>query len=402
MSEEVKLMPVILSRLPEKVDHPCWNALSTISPPSSKQELWRYTRTARIIQHAWKLSDNHETDSSSGINGGAGRIVIVNGNYCEERTLLPKGVSIAASNEFYHPHNPTHFFEALSFVYCTCVLDIIVDHHTNIEDVIHIEYHHTNDDGFSAPVIRIHAGAHSQVKFAEHFSETSSTCLHIRNLEVKAEASSKVHIDKIQSGGTNSFVMNEDRIVLESGAEFRINTMTVSGNWTRNMLHISLMGSGAVAHLNGFYAPCNSEFIDNHTCVYHAVPHCESHELYKGLLSDTSTGVFNGRIHVEKDAQKTNAYQSNANLLSGAEAKMYTKPELEIYADDVKCSHGSTTGQIDEEALFYLKARGLSHERASQLLSEAFFAEIIEGCTNAEVATHVVKQLAKRGIVHPD
>ena len=401
MSDDLTTMQAIFSLLPEKTNHPCWVHLSSIAPPSSKQELWKYTRTGRIIQHAWKLSSNLGHNGPAVMKDGVGRVVIVNGNYQPESTILPEGVTISVSAEPYHPHTPEHFFEALSFVYSTCVLDIHVDQHAIIDGLIHIEYHHNDQDVFSAPVIRINAGNHSHVKFVEHFLETSSACLHIRNLEVTAEASSKVHIDKIQSGGTNSFVMNEDRITLASCAEFRINTMTVSGNWTRNMLHISLMGSGAVAHLNGFYAPCDSEFIDNHTCVYHAVPHCESHEMYKGLLSGASTGVFNGRIHVEKDAQKTNAYQSNANLLSGTEAKMYTKPELEIYADDVKCSHGSTTGQIDEEALFYMKARGLSHERAAQLLSEAFFAEIIEGTATEEVAAHVVKLLAKRGIVQP-
>lgn len=401
MNGEVKMMPAILSLLPEKKDHPCWEALTSIAPPSSKQELWKYTRTGRILQQAWKLSKNNEKELPAAFDVETGRIVIINGQYHPESTRLPEGITLSVAHEHFHPHTPEHFFEALSFVHCTCLLDIHVAHHADVHDIIHIEYHHTEEDVFSAPVIRIHAGNHSRVKFAEHFLETSSACLHIRNLIVRADASSHVQIDKIQCGGTKAFVINEDRIEVKDAADFRINTLTVSGQWTRNMLHISLMGSGAVAHLNGFYAPCDSEFIDNHTCVYHAVPNCESHELYKGLLSDTSTGVFNGRIHVEKDAQKTNAYQSNANLLSGLEAKMYTKPELEIYADDVKCSHGSTTGQIDEEALFYLKARGLSHERASQLLSEAFFAEILAG-TAQPVADHVMKLLAKRRIVHPD
>ena len=118
--------------------------------------------------------------------------------------------------------------------------------------------------------------------------------------------------------------------------------------------------------------------MDNHTFVDHKFPHCVSHELYKGILGGQSTAVFNGKVHVRRAAQKTNAYQSNATVLMSDDAKSYSKPELEIYADDVKCSHGSTTGQLDDEAIFYLRSRGISEEKARGLILYAFSLDVLE------------------------
>jgi Fe-S cluster assembly protein SufD len=123
--------------------------------------------------------------------------------------------------------------------------------------------------------------------------------------------------------------------------------------------------------------------VDNHTNVDHKMPHCESNELYKGILADHSRGVFNGKIFVRQDAQKTNAFQQNNNILLSEDAILNTKPQLEIWADDVKCSHGCTTGQLDEEALFYLRARGIGKESAKSLLLYAFAGEILDKITNS-------------------
>jgi Fe-S cluster assembly protein SufD len=130
--------------------------------------------------------------------------------------------------------------------------------------------------------------------------------------------------------------------------------------------------------------------------VDHKVPNCESHELYKGVIDENATAVFNGKVYVRPDAQKINAFQSNANVLLSDNATINSKPELEIYADDVKCSHGSTTGQLDEEAVFYLRARGLSEKSARQLVVSAFIGEVIEKVENEEVVTFINKKLKER------
>jgi Fe-S cluster assembly protein SufD len=165
-------------------------------------------------------------------------------------------------------------------------------------------------------------------------------------------------------------------------------------------LRISLDGQNIEANLNGFYLPRGSQLIDNHTKVDHRFPHCNSNELYKGILFDQSQGVFNGKVYVRKDAQKTNAYQNNANVLVGEDAQMNTKPELEIYADDVKCSHGTTTGQIDESAMFYLRARGLSEDSARKLLTTAFINDVLNKVENETVRTHIIEVLSQKGLLY--
>jgi Fe-S cluster assembly protein SufD len=138
-----------------------------------------------------------------------------------------------------------------------------------------------------------------------------------------------------------------------------------------------LVGQNSQAHLNGLFVSKGNQLVDNHTLMDHQVPHCESNELYKGIIGEKSTGVFNGKIFVRKDAQKTNAYQSSKNILLSDDATINTKPQLEIYADDVKCSHGTSTGKIDENAMFYLNARGIGQQSAKKLLLNSFAQEVI-------------------------
>ena len=155
-------------------------------------------------------------------------------------------------------------------------------------------------------------------------------------------------------------------------------TFSINGGFVRNNLHFYVDGENVQSNLNGLYVPGNNEFIDSHTVVDHRKPNSESNELYKGVLLGTSTGVFNGKIFVRPDAQKTNAFQSCKNVLASDKATMNTKPQLEIWADDVKCSHGTTTGQLSDEALFYMRSRGISQDAAKTLLMLAFVQQVID------------------------
>jgi len=170
----------------------------------------------------------------------------------------------------------------------------------------------------------------------------------------------------------NTFVSQED------SSKFFFNGITLQNGISRNNLNVCFAGEFAEAHLSGIALGAQNQLIDNHVFVDHAVPRCISTEQYKYVLDDSSRGIFGGRILVQKDAQKTSAYQSNKNLCSTREAKMYAKPQLEIYADDVKCSHGSATGQIDENALFYMRTRGISESEARLLLKFAFTADVLD------------------------
>jgi Fe-S cluster assembly protein SufD len=164
----------------------------------------------------------------------------------------------------------------------------------------------------------------------------------------------------------------------------------------RNNLNIVLDSPNCEAHLYGYYHPIQNQVFDNHTLVDHRFPRCESNELYKGVIDNKATAIFNGKVYVRKDAQKTNAYQSNKNILLCDEATINTKPQLEIYADDVKCSHGSSTGILDPEQVFYLRSRGISLDKARSLLLTAYASEIVEHIPHTSLRESVAQLISER------
>ncbi len=196
--------------------------------------------------------------------------------------------------------------------------------------------------------------------------------------EIFVDENAKLNYYKVQNANQNAFHLHNTQAIQKQNSHFDTNTVTLDSNWVRNTLNISIEGENCETHLNGLFITADSQFTDNHTRVYHGKAHCQSNQLYKGILDGKSTGVFNGKIYVERDAQKTNAYQSSKNILLTDDATINTKPELEIYADDVKCSHGSSTGKIDEDALFYLRARGLGEQSARRLLLHAFASDVLD------------------------
>lgn len=196
--------------------------------------------------------------------------------------------------------------------------------------------------------------------------------------EVAAGANSSLEFVKMQNEHNDSAQLTHTYIKQERDSQVVSNVLSLHGGFIRNNLTMELAGEGADAHAYGLYLADRTQHTDNYTFIDHAVPNCTSNELYKGILDDQATGAFNGRILVRRDAQKTQAYQSNNNLLLTAEAKVNAKPQLEIYADDVKCSHGATVGQIDNEALFYMRARGIGEREAKLLLMFGFAHEVVK------------------------
>ncbi len=189
----------------------------------------------------------------------------------------------------------------------------------------------------------------------------------------------KAHLDhyRIQDEGERASQVQDTHAYQEDESVFDTLTVTLSGKFVRNNVIVTPDASHCETHLYGLYMGRDAMHVDNHTIVEHAAPDCFSNELYKGILTGRSTGVFNGRVHVHPGAQRINAYQSNKNIVLTDTAQIYSKPELEIYADDVQCSHASTTGQLDEEAIFYLRSRGLSETRARTLLLHAFASDVV-------------------------
>jgi len=183
---------------------------------------------------------------------------------------------------------------------------------------------------------------------------------------------------KIQQQTGESYQNNYTQIFQEANTNINQVTLTLDGTMVRNNLHFYMNGKNCDTLLYGLYITEGKNHVDNHTRVDHAMPNCQSNELYKGIMKDKSTAVFNGKIMVHLDAQKTNAYQRNQNILLDPEATINTKPQLEIFADDVKCTHGATVGQLDEEPMFYLRSRGIPEDVARKMLLNAFADDIAE------------------------
>jgi Fe-S cluster assembly protein SufD len=194
----------------------------------------------------------------------------------------------------------------------------------------------------------------------------------------------------VQNGGAATFTVNTTKTHQHKQSTYTNSCFTFSGALVRNNLNTAIAAEFAETHLFGLFVTKANQLVDNHTLVDHLKPNCQSNELYKGIVGGKSTAVFNGQIFVEKDAQKTNAYQSSKNILLSDDATVNAKPELEIYANDVKCSHGTSTGKVDENALFYLKARGIGDETARRLLLQAFAHEVIDQLKNETIKEKVV------------
>ena len=211
--------------------------------------------------------------------------------------------------------------------------------------------------------------------------------------EIVLSAGSVLNYTQIQEGGKALQTVDYLICDLQKSSTCNHTSVNLSGKLVRNNTQLLLNGKGAEGNMYGVFIPGSGEIIDNHTLADHRVADCPSNELYKGVVIGDGTGVFNGKIFVRQDAQKTNAFQSNKNLLLSDEAAIFTKPQLEIYADDVKCSHGSSTGQLDEKALFYLQSRGIGLEAATQLLVSAFSKEILEKIKNEQVIDYLINAI---------
>jgi len=201
---------------------------------------------------------------------------------------------------------------------------------------------------------------------------------------------------KIQNDATHANQVSTTHIRQVGKSYVHTVTVSLDGGIVRNNLNIILDAERCEAHLYGLYFQKGKSHIDNHTVVDNVKPNCFSNELYKGVMNDEASGVFNGKIFVQQLAQKTNAYQSNKNVLLSDNASVNTKPQLEIFADDVKCSHGCTVGQLDEDALFYLQSRGISEKTAHSLLVRAFATDILEHVKPAPIKAYIEKLIAER------
>ncbi len=240
-------------------------------------------------------------------------------------------------------------------------------------------------------------GENSHVQIIErHQSLNENPVLTNSVTEIFAQKRAIVDYYKIQNDNLQANLIDNTYVSQQKETNVSVNTFSFGGNLTRNNLNFYHFGERIVSNLNGITIIGDKQHVDHYTLVQHSTPNCESHQDYKGIFSDRSTGVFNGKIFVEREAQKTNAFQKSNNILLSDKATINAKPQLEIFADDVKCSHGCTIGQLDETAMFYMQQRGIPKKEAKALLMYAFSNAVIESIKIPELKQRITTIIATR------
>ncbi|MDR1368587.1 MAG: Fe-S cluster assembly protein SufD [Dysgonamonadaceae bacterium] len=228
-------------------------------------------------------------------------------------------------------------------------------------------------------LVIIEEGAEAKMLVCDHTADKTPQFAVTQVTEIFVGENAVFDFYELEESSENTIRLASNFVSQKASSNVVINGISLCNGITRNNYDVYLEGENAIHHLYGLAITDKTQKIDNTSNIEHRAPHCQSDELFKYILDEQSTGVFNGRIVVAKDAQKTQAYQNNRNLCCSRESRMFSKPQLEIYADDVKCSHGMTTGQLDENALFYMRSRGIGEEEARLLLKFSFTNDVIEG-----------------------
>jgi len=389
--------------------------------PTVKNEEWKYTRIGSLFNKEYDLQKGRADNLAEQWRGiqlpgheEANVLIFLNG-------MLELSLSVVRSNELnvvpldeaarnqYKDIVAAHFNHSASYLkdginaLNTALLQGGVFVYVNKGDVVkHPVYIYNvldaeNSNVFAQPRSLFYIGENAQVQMVETYNTIGkSESFTNQVMEVVIEKDAVVEYYKIQNDSAGASQVSTTHFRQIGKSYIHTVTISLNGDIVRNNLNIIMDAERSEAHLYGLYFQGGSSHIDNHTVVDNVKPNCFSNELYKGIMSDEAIGVFNGKIFVRQDAQKTNAYQSNKNILLSDNASVNSKPQLEIFADDVKCSHGCTVGQLDEEALFYLQSRGISEDMAKSLLVHAFAEDILEHIKLEPIRHYVEKLISKR------
>ena len=384
------------------------NRLDQIGFPGRKSEDWKYTKTAQLFKNKYISAESSEDLKLAQLSIPEIKcptLVIENGAINEKLTCLTdlEGLTILSfdllntaqikkigtiSNDKSHP------FSLLNLSHLQTGVFIHVGANKKIDQPLHVVFVNSKKQVFSNTRLFVQLDQGAEFKMVQSFVNKQAQDAFVNHVsEFELAKESHLFVEKIQDVGGESHICSE-YAKQQDNSEFRINTFSNSGKLIRNGLNIFVDGENCSTYLNGLFVPSEKEHIDNHTHLEHIQPNCFSSECYKGIVNHSASGVFNGKVIVHQDAQKIMAYQQNNNILLTDQASVYAKPELEIYADDVKCSHGSTTGQLDEQALFYLQARGISKVSALELLMAGFVQEVLDNVQIEEVKSYYDKKIA--------
>jgi Fe-S cluster assembly protein SufD len=366
--------------------------------PTNKDEEWKYTSLKQLVLNDFSVEAEGEEISQDELDKSTLKtkyqIIFLNGEMVKKPEI--DGVLVTS----YTDKNPSFedAFTALNAAYANNGYRIHVEKNVHLKDSIEVIFLSKNTtNNFIQYRNRIDLNENSSIKIIEHFKCLDKNLCFTNSLtNINLDKSSNIEFNKLQNHNDFQIVVDNTIINQDEKSYSTINTLLLGGKFTRNNLSFYQNGEYCESNMNGVVILNNNEFGDNHTYVDHKNANCESNELYKGIYLDKSKGVFNGKIMVRPDAQKINAFQANNNLLLSENSSINSKPQLEIYADDVKCSHGCTIGQLDDNALFYMRTRGISKEDAKTILTFAFASEAIEKLTIDELADITKKEMEKK------
>ena len=383
--------------------------------PTQRQEDWKYTNLRRLEARTFAPAASAAVAVGGWIANAGSRIVLVNGHWTPGLSSLEAqmpGMTLLTLKQWFEkdPAAVAAFISQparartkaledlnLAFFEDGVVLDLAAG--ATPDQPIYIV--HQWSDGaaqvMSNPRVVVRAGANSRCVVIEHFVGASAgECFTNAVCEIDIGTGASVEHYRVQQESLRSFHIGHVNVRLQRDSRYASHDIALGASLARVNLSTTLQAPGAHVALNGLLAPLGAQHLDAHTSIDHAAPHTTSDENYRGIAGERGRGVFNGKVIVRPDAQKTDARQSSRNLLLGAGAEIDTKPELEIYANDVKCSHGATTGRLDAAALFYLRSRGLDEAAARSLLIRAFAESILTSIGPTALRSHLEQLLDER------
>jgi Fe-S cluster assembly protein SufD len=391
--------------------------------PTTRDEEWRFTSVAPIAEGHFVLAEKGAASLTRGDltpfewrGDLAAMLVFVNGRYAESVSdvgRLPAGVrveslaqSLTRPTKELEAHlnrlavSDRHAFAALNAAFLGNGAFVHVPASTIIEAPVHLLFLSVDDaqPTMAHPRVLIVMGTNSQATIVETYGGTARAERYFTNAvtEVVAGENAVLNHYKVQRENPSSFHIGAMYLRAAKNANVACHSISLGGALVRNDVTAVLDGEGAGCTLNGLYLSDGTRLVDNHTTIDHAQPHCGSREIYKGILADRARAVFNGKIVVRPDAQKTDAKQTNKALLLSEDAQIHTKPQLEIFANDVKCTHGAAIGQMDDEAIFYLRARGLSEQEARHMLIRAFAGDVLNQMPLEPLRSRIDEELVRR------
>ncbi|MCL4847326.1 MAG: Fe-S cluster assembly protein SufD [Acidobacteria bacterium] len=371
--------------------------------PTTRDEDWRFTSVAPIANTPFRAAGDVPVEVSKAMVApfavrrlSCTLLTFVNGRFSRELSsfrALPAGAQVGSLADFLEldpgivdpyltrcTRDGSHAFCALNTALVEDGAVIYLPANAVVSEPIHVLYVTSAPEPLvTHPRTLVVAGDNSQATVIESYGGGAGE-IYFTNAVTEFVVGEHARVEhyRVQRESLEAYHVSNTGIYLERDAVFAQQNIVFGGRLVRNDVGAVLDASGIECTLNGLYLGSGDRLIANHTAIDHAKPHCESHEIYKGMLDGSSRGVFNGKIFVRQDAQKTDAKQTNQVLLLSDDATINTKPQLEIFADDVKCTHGATVGQLDDEALFYLRARGIGRDEARAILVHAFASDIID------------------------